>query len=79
MFTGIIQGVGTVVESPNPENYLSTLRGQFLLDTLSVREFIEARICIERTAVRLAVARAGEYDITHLQGILDDQKRAFEN
>ena len=73
------QGVGTVVESPNPENYLSTLSDRFLLDSLSVREFIEARICIERTAVRLAVARAGEHDIAHLEEILDSQQRAFEN
>ena len=38
------QGIGTVVQSPDPEGYLSTLRGQFLLDSPSVREFIEARI-----------------------------------
>lgn len=73
------QGVGTVVESPNPEGYLSSLSGQFLLDSLSVREFIEARICIERTAVKLAVARAGRDEIKHLQGILAGQKLAFEN
>jgi len=73
------QGIGTVVESPNPADYLSTLSGQLLLDSLSVREFIEARICIERTAVRLAVGRAGKHDIAFLQGILADQKRAFEN
>jgi GntR family transcriptional repressor for pyruvate dehydrogenase complex len=73
------QGIGTVVESPNPEGYLNTLSGQFLLDSLSVREFIEARICIERTAVRLAVARAGKHDISALTGILESQTRAFEN
>ena len=73
------QGIGTVVESPNPEGYLSALSGQFLLDTLSVREFVEARICIERTAVRLAVARAGQHDIERLLEILDSQKQAFEN
>ncbi len=73
------QGIGTVVESPNPQGYLSALSGQFLLDTLSVREFVEARICIERTAVRLAVVRAVKHDIEHLQGILDSQKVAFEN
>jgi GntR family transcriptional repressor for pyruvate dehydrogenase complex len=73
------QGIGTVVESPNPEGYLSSLSGQFLLDSLSVREFIEARICIERTAVRLAVARAGQPEIEHLQGILAGQQLAFEN
>jgi GntR family transcriptional repressor for pyruvate dehydrogenase complex len=73
------QGIGTVVESPKPEGFLSALSGQFLLDTLSVREFVEARICIERTAVRLAVARAGKHDIERLQEILDSQKLAFEN
>lgn len=73
------QGIGTVVESPNPAGYLSALSGQFLLDTLSVREFVEARICIERTAVRLAVARAGKQDMDRLQGILAFQQQAFEN
>ena len=73
------QGVGTVVESPNPEGYLSSLSGQFLLDSLSVREFIEARICIERTAVRLAVTHAGKHEIEQLQGILEGQKLAFDN
>ena len=72
------QGIGTVVESPNPEGYLSTLKGQFLLDSLSVREFVEARICIERTAVRLAVAHAGKYDIAQLYKLLESQKLAFE-
>ena len=47
------QGVGTVVEPPTPGGYLSALGGQFLLDPLSVREFIEARICIERNYGRL--------------------------
>jgi len=73
------QGIGTVVETPNPQGYLSALSGQFLLDPLSVREFVEARICIERTAVRLAVARAGKHDVERLQGILASQQLAFEN
>jgi len=73
------QGIGTMVESPNPQGYLSALSGQFLLDTLSVREFVEARICIERTAVRLAVARAGKHDVERLQEILASQQRAFKN
>jgi GntR family transcriptional repressor for pyruvate dehydrogenase complex len=72
------QGIGTVVESPRPEGYLSALSGQFLLDSMSVREFIEARICIERTAVRLAVTRAAKHDIEDLTRILEKQARAFE-
>jgi GntR family transcriptional repressor for pyruvate dehydrogenase complex len=72
------QGVGTVVEPPSPDGYLSRLSGQLLQDPLSVREFIEARICIERNAVRLAVARAGPQDVDCLRGILAQQSRAFE-
>jgi GntR family transcriptional repressor for pyruvate dehydrogenase complex len=72
------QGVGTVVEPPTPGGYLSSLGGQFLLDPLSVREFIEARICIERNAVRLAVARAGEQDIERLRTTLEQQGRALK-
>ncbi len=71
------QGVGTVVEAPSPGGYLTTLSGQFLLDPLSVREFIEARICIERTTVRLAVARAQPRDLRQLQEILEAQHKAL--
>ncbi|MBN2034816.1 MAG: FadR family transcriptional regulator [Deltaproteobacteria bacterium] len=71
-------GVGTVVEPPDPGGYLSTLGGQFLLDTLSVREFIEARICIERNAVRLAVRGAFKEDVRRLRAILEEQRRALE-
>jgi GntR family transcriptional repressor for pyruvate dehydrogenase complex len=71
------QGVGTVVEPPSPGSYLSRLSGHLLLDALSVREFIEARICIERNAVRLAVARAGPQDVKRLGEILEQQGRAF--
>jgi GntR family transcriptional repressor for pyruvate dehydrogenase complex len=72
------QGVGTVVEAPTPGGYLSSLSGQFLLDPLSVREFIEARICIERTAVRLAVARATAEDIAAARETLGRQRQAVE-
>jgi GntR family transcriptional repressor for pyruvate dehydrogenase complex len=71
------QGVGTVVEPPSPGGYLSRLSGHLLLDPLSVREFIEARICIERNAVRLAVNRAGTEDVERLREILAQQERAY--
>jgi GntR family transcriptional repressor for pyruvate dehydrogenase complex len=72
------QGVGTVVEPPSPGGYMSSLSGQFLLDPLSVREFIEARICIERTTVRLAVARATPEEIAAAQATIDRQRKAVE-
>jgi GntR family transcriptional repressor for pyruvate dehydrogenase complex len=71
------QGVGTVVEPPSPGGYLSGLSGQFLLDPLSVREFIEARICIERAMVRLAVARAQPKDLGEVRSILQEQHEAL--
>jgi len=72
------QGVGTLVEPPDPGSYLSQLSGHLLLDALSVREFVEARICIERNAVRLAVARAGPQDVDRLRAILEKQGRAMQ-
>jgi GntR family transcriptional regulator, transcriptional repressor for pyruvate dehydrogenase complex len=72
------QGVGTVVEIPDSNGYLDLMKGQFLLDTINVREFIEARICIERTVIRLAVERAEENDFRHLQEILEQQRKAIK-
>jgi DNA-binding FadR family transcriptional regulator len=72
------QGVGTLVVPPTPDGYLSRLSGHLLLDPLSVREFIEARICIERNAVRLAVARARPQDVDRLRHILEKQDKAFK-
>jgi GntR family transcriptional repressor for pyruvate dehydrogenase complex len=72
------QGVGTVVEPPSPGGYLTALSGQFLLDPLSVREFIEARICIERSTVRLAVEHALPKDIRRIRSILKEQRNALE-
>jgi len=71
--------MGTVIEYPSPETYLGGLQYHFLLDTISVREFIEARIGIERITVRLAVQRSVEEDFKILNGILEKQRRAVNN
>jgi len=73
------QGMGTVIEHPSPETYLGGLEYQFLLDTISVREFIEARIGIERITVRLAVQRSVGEDFKILNGILEKQRKAVNN
>ncbi|MCU0585842.1 MAG: FCD domain-containing protein, partial [Desulfobacterales bacterium] len=65
-------------EPPSPGGYLTALSGQFLLDPLSVREFIEARICIERSTVRLAVEHALPKDIRRIRSILKEQRNALE-
>ncbi len=57
------QGVGTVVRSRSSANYLSGLEDHLLMDRISMREFLEARVSIETTIVRLAVARASQEDI----------------
>lgn len=71
------QGIGTIVESPGPGSYLTSLSGRFLLDPLSVREFVEARISIERITVKLAVKRAHPPQIARLRGILKEQRKAI--
>jgi GntR family transcriptional repressor for pyruvate dehydrogenase complex len=71
------QGIGTTVEPVSPASYLSTLEGHLLLDPMSVREFIEARISLERTVVRLAVTRGSRRDLKSLRSIVARQKKAF--
>ena len=40
------QGVGTVVQSRSSANYLSGLQDHLLMDRISMREFLEARVSI---------------------------------
>jgi len=58
-----------------PPRVPELLEREVLLDSLSVREFIEARICIERNAVRLAVARAGAEECRAPADDLEHQRR----
>jgi GntR family transcriptional regulator, transcriptional repressor for pyruvate dehydrogenase complex len=73
------QGVGTVVQPLSPAGFLDSLDGRLLLDSLTVREFVEARICVERTTVRLAVSRSGPQDAKRLREIIRSQKQASED
>jgi GntR family transcriptional repressor for pyruvate dehydrogenase complex len=70
------QGVGTVVQPFRPDDFLASLDGQLLQDAPSVREFVEARICVERATVRLAVIRSAREDVKRLKRILEKQRRA---
>jgi len=72
------QGVGTVVQSRSSANYLSGLQDHLLMDRISMREFLEARVSIETTIVRLAVARASQADIDRLDEIIARQQEAIE-
>ena len=72
------QGLGTVVQSGSSANYLSGLQDHLLMDRISMREFLEARVSIETTIVRLAVARASQEDIDRLDKIIDRQREAIK-
>lgn len=72
------QGVGTVVQPSSSANYLSGLQDHLLMDRLSMREFLEARVSIETTIVRLAVHRATQKDIDRLDNIIARQLEAIE-
>ena len=72
------QGVGTVINITNPAGYISSLSDHLLLQSATVREFIEARIFVEKTTVRLAAIRAAERDMTGLGVMIDRQREAYQ-
>ncbi len=72
------QGVGTVVQYRSSANYLSGLQDHLLMDKISMREFLEARVAIETTIVALAVDRASQADIGRLDEIIARQRHAME-
>ncbi len=72
------QGVGTVVQFRSSANYLSGLQDHLLMDRTSMRDFLESRISIETTIIRLAVVRANHEDIDRLDEIMAGQRAAME-
>ena len=71
------QGVGTIVNIPSATNYLSPLSDHLLMDKTSVTDFLEARISVEMTTVKLAAIRAKADDITRLEQIFVKQAGAI--
>ncbi len=70
-------GVGTVVQVSNPASYLGSLGDHLLMDPTTVREFVEARLFVEKATIRLAVLRATPAMIAEMEAIVDGQERAF--
>lgn len=71
------QGVGTIIlQDGDPLRYMSSLEDHFLMDGISARDFLEARMIIETAVVKLAVERASEEDRSVLEQLLARQKRA---
>lgn len=65
------QGSGTVVNEGRPGGYVNSLLGHLMLEPVTVSEFIEARLVLERACVYLA---AEQGDI----GALQDAARELE-
>lgn len=71
------QGVGTIiVEDGDPLRYMRSLDDHFLLDGVSARDFLEARLVIETAVAKLAVKRAQEEQRCFLEEVLRHQERA---
>jgi GntR family transcriptional regulator, transcriptional repressor for pyruvate dehydrogenase complex len=66
-------GVGTSVQVSSPACYVGSLSPHLLLDSATVREFLEARLFMEKASVRLAVLRATTEGINGLRAVLDKQ------
>ena len=73
------QGVGTVVNITSAANYLSSLSDHLLMDKTTVTDFLEARMSVEMTTVKLAAIRAGKSDIDGLEQIFVKQAEAIRD
>lgn len=69
-------GVGTSVQVSSPARYVGSLSPHLLLDSATVREFLEARLFMEKASIRLAVLRATTEGINGVRAILDKQTAA---
>lgn len=73
------QGVGTLIlKDGNPLRYMSSLEDHFLLDGISARDFLEARLIIETAVTRLAVERATDQERASLEELIQRQQRAAQ-
>ncbi|MDR1922254.1 MAG: FadR family transcriptional regulator [Candidatus Adiutrix sp.] len=68
-------GVGTIVVNSSASGYVSAVGQHIFLKSTDVIEFMEARLYLEQTAVKLAVRRASKEDIKNLNRMLIEQGR----
>lgn len=73
------QGEGTFVNITSAANYVSSLSDHLLLNRSTVREFLEARVVVEKATVQLAAIRATDEDLALMNQLLDGQVEAFRN
>ncbi|MDR0354602.1 MAG: FadR family transcriptional regulator [Deltaproteobacteria bacterium] len=70
-------GVGTIISNNSASEMLSSLGQYYFLQHINVREFLEARLYLERAAIKLAVQRATDEDVKKLNQILMGQGEAL--
>lgn len=73
------QGVGTVVKVASSASYVGFLQDHLLLNPSTVREFLEARLFVEKAIVTLAVIRASQEEVERLQAALKEQRTALQS
>ncbi len=72
------QGVGTTVISNSSAGQVSSLGQYIFLNSAELVHFMEARICLERAALRSAAFKATDEDFARLEAIIGEQKNAVE-
>ncbi len=72
------QGIGTVVQPSSPTNYLSSLLGHVTLGPVTIKEFVESRIILERSLVRMAAVRAGGEALARIEETVEAQREAID-
>ncbi len=72
------QGVGTTVVSASMAGRLSSLGQYVFLSSSELVHFMEARLCLERAAVRSAAQKAGEGDFAKLADLIEKQRGAVQ-
>jgi GntR family transcriptional repressor for pyruvate dehydrogenase complex len=70
-------GVGTIVVKNSPSGYINGLGQYIFLHSINVKEFMEARLYLEKASMKLAVQRASAEDILKLNNILMEQGEAL--
>ncbi len=71
------QGAGTTVNIPSPSAYMASISDHLLLQSGTVRDFLEARLILERATVRLALANADRRMVEALEVNAVEQKEAL--
>jgi GntR family transcriptional repressor for pyruvate dehydrogenase complex len=73
-------GVGTTVVADTPGASVTAVVGQHLfLKSEEVAQFMEARLYLEKAAIRLAILKATDAELAGLEGLLAGQEEACRN